>query len=471
MYASKTVLDTSNEDEKQMLGAKALNKKSFDIRNIDFKKAMQTDEEGENNRLFVEGTANSSKNNEFQYPKGKKITKLHHMETNTSQPVKTTNKFGILNQTTTEDEMSDNTNNQQNVTNNKRKWIPPIIVADPIINYAEFMSDLQEILGHNNFNVKYRRTNSQITTVNMEDRKKIIKAFQDNGIHGHSYTPEEEKVKKIVMKGAPNMDIGKLKQDIEDQGPKIENITYLKTKRGDESFSYLITVKKEVNLQNIRKIGQIENLNLKWEKYNRKNNYTQCHRCQRFGHAENNCNMTPRCVKCPQMHHWKQCTLKKTENTTAFCHNCNGKHAATYKKCPILLEYLEKRNNTAAQKFVGNRGNIKSNTNVNTTKPSTSTHTFVNNTNSQQNQNSNKSMGAGMKYSYREMASGVYHGDLDNNQNNNNENSNVNETSNTNEFGEIISLILLMKKLKEEMRHCKDKYEKINIIARYIDQI
>lgn len=72
-----------------------------------------------------------------------------------------------------------------------------------------------------------------------------------------------------------------------------------------------------------------------------------------------------------------------------------------------------------------------------------------------------------MRLSYREMASGVYHGDLENNENANN-NTNIQDD---NDFGEIVSLILLMKKLKNEMKNCKDKFEKINIIARYIDQI
>lgn len=83
--------------------------------------------------------------------------------------------------------------------------------------------------------------------------------------------------------------------------------------------------------------------------------------------------MIPRCVKCPGLHHWKQCTIRNTETSTAFCHNCSGKHPATYKNCPILLNYLEKRNNAATQKYgpQENRGNVHTN---NTVNQSTSTH-------------------------------------------------------------------------------------------------
>jgi hypothetical protein len=57
----------------------------------------------------------------------------------------------------------------------------------------------------------------------------------------------------------------------------------------------------------------------------------QCKNCQRYSHTEKYCHLPPRCVKCAENHHYKNCT--KTSETAAKCVNCEGNHPSSYKSC------------------------------------------------------------------------------------------------------------------------------------------
>lgn len=87
----------------------------------------------------------------------------------------------------------------------------------------------------------------------------------------------------------------------------------------------------------------------KWETYKKVKQYTQCFRCQRFGHGAMNCNMRPRCVKCGQEHLPHECNLVKTDTSKATCANCGGDHPANFGRCPELEKYLQTKLNRAKE--------------------------------------------------------------------------------------------------------------------------
>lgn len=86
---------------------------------------------------------------------------------------------------------------------------------------------------------------------NEGDRKKITKKLKTNGLQFHSFKPMEERAKKVVLKGAPNMDQEEIKKELEEKGVKVQKCTKLKGK-GDISFSYLISISKEKNIGSIK---------------------------------------------------------------------------------------------------------------------------------------------------------------------------------------------------------------------------
>lgn len=420
--------------------------RKFSVKNIKLNRQLEnyfSDSESESNNM-----TNLSENSDgFIKPPSKKIQRLQPTASAKSVPIN--NKYGIL------DEIEEMELAEQSTSHPiKKRWIPPIIINSKIGNYKMFSQQVSTILGHGNFRVFYKNTGTKIILQTMEDRDKIIKDFDENKLEFHTFTPNETKTKKIVLKGAPEMDLEEVKDNLKKQGTDIENIIKLKTRRQEESFSYLVTVKKEQSLQDLKKIRNIDQCGIKWEKYSKKNTHTQCYRCQSFGHAESNCHQKPRCVKCPGFHHWKTCKVTRTTNSKAYCHNCGGDHAASYKNCPVLLEYLQKRNEDALNKPTiqpKQQPGIQTRPNYQTREEPT---TKTNNTqgNSQNFQTSR---------SYSDV--------LKNNVNENNVYENKN-TSENEEIGELIELINTVKNIKSELKSCKNQFEKISVIIKYLDK-
>nr|CAH7730417.1 unnamed protein product [Callosobruchus chinensis] len=58
----------------------------------------------------------------------------------------------------------------------------------------------------------------------------------------------------------------------------------------------------------------------------------QCYRCQIYGHCQNNCTATPRCVRCGGHHRAAECKLPREQ--PAKCANCRGQHPANFRGCP-----------------------------------------------------------------------------------------------------------------------------------------
>lgn len=155
-----------------------------------------------------------------------------------------------------------------------------------------------------------------------------------------------KKLRKIVLKAAPGLNTEQLAWTLKDHNITPTEVLLLRGKF--TLHSYLITLSKTAKLEEIRQVDNLENLKVTWERYNRKSDYTQCHRCQAFGHEQRNCLNKRKYVKCPGFHYYRDCTLTRTDISKAFCHNCKGDHSANYGKCPKLIEYLEFRNKMSA---------------------------------------------------------------------------------------------------------------------------
>ncbi|GJQ70726.1 hypothetical protein Trydic_g659 [Trypoxylus dichotomus] len=64
----------------------------------------------------------------------------------------------------------------------------------------------------------------------------------------------------------------------------------------------------------------------------RKDQVTQCHRCQLYGHRQRNCHAAAVCVKCAEPHQTAECT--KPRDVPAKCALCSGPYNASYRGCP-----------------------------------------------------------------------------------------------------------------------------------------
>lgn len=73
----------------------------------------------------------------------------------------------------------------------------------------------------------------------------------------------------------------------------------------------------------------------------------QCHKCQSFGHVQNNCHANYKCMKCADSHTTHKC--KKPRTTPPKCDNCGEEHLLTYKKYKLNPNAKEQARNEVKQ--------------------------------------------------------------------------------------------------------------------------
>lgn len=255
-------------------------------------------------------------------------------------PVK--NYYGIL--ANLEQKAENTTTNNTKTYNQKPKIekIPPIILPGQLQDYGSFIKFMRELLGHSNFHVAFNAANVKILVKTKADHMKVINKLKSDNEEYITYPHRDERVKKLVLKAAPRMK----PEDIVNELDEIYNIQVLSVVplkgKNPINFSYLITFPFDTNMAEIHKVEGLLNLRVKWERYVRKTEFIQCHKCQQYGHTQTYCNMKPKCVKCAQDHITAECPhLERLENPK--CANCGGAHTASFSQCPKLLSYLETR--------------------------------------------------------------------------------------------------------------------------------
>lgn len=98
----------------------------------------------------------------------------------------------------------------------------------------------------------------------------------------------------------------------------------------------IVTVILDKSEKNIFSLDRLLQCIITVENRKTDNSIPQCQNCQRFNHTKNFCKLPPRCVKCPEQHHYSECT--KDSNSPPTCVNCNENHPANYKGCKIYKQ-------------------------------------------------------------------------------------------------------------------------------------
>ncbi|UYV80173.1 hypothetical protein LAZ67_18001880 [Cordylochernes scorpioides] len=97
----------------------------------------------------------------------------------------------------------------------------------------------------------------------------------------------------------------------------------------------IVLVELPKNEQNKRIYGITEIIYQKIvvESFRTTKRVTQCFNCQGFGHGQLNCFLKPKCVKCAEEYHSKDCP-RKSKQLPPKCANCGEAHTANYRGCP-----------------------------------------------------------------------------------------------------------------------------------------
>lgn len=183
------------------------------------------------------------------------------------------------------------------------------------------------------------------------DYRKLVRLFIRQGVQYHTYQLPSEKLLYVVIKGISEpIETSEIKEELEKRGFHPENVSRMRSRKDKRALHMvLVTVPKTEN--SIYKIRDILGLVVTVEDQKSPNRVSQCHRCQRFGHAQSRCAANPKCVKCAGNHLTSECTIDK--QTPPKCANCLQQHPASYRGCSawpkVKQTYVPKNTSTAVK--------------------------------------------------------------------------------------------------------------------------
>lgn len=243
----------------------------------------------------------------------------------------------VINDTKANDSC-DSTRSSRNM-NLRIRRPPPIyikIIPNEIFNFSR---ELEKAVGKN-FRLKHLGDQIRVQFNDVDVFSKAKKDFLKSGVQFHTFTLPNERHLSVVLKGLPDVDVNELCNELKSQNLKPTKCVAHRV--GNNNTIYRITFPPGTAFTQVCRVNYLYYFRVYWEKFKKGKNYTQCFRCQAYGHASGNCNKTPKCVKCGGEHMTKNCA--KPPDAPPKCANCNGDHTANFRECPKLHSYRNRRN-------------------------------------------------------------------------------------------------------------------------------
>lgn len=236
----------------------------------------------------------------------------------------------------------------------KKPSIQPIFVTN-VTNFKDFLQDLNGMGFTDKYSIKVLSNQIKIMPEDIPTYKGMISEFQLKNVSYFTHRLKQERSFRVVLKNVhhstPNEDII---EDLAELGYVVENVSNIKHAKTKEALSmFFIDLKNTPNVKNIYSVTRMANKIVSFEPPNKRREIPQCKRCQRFGHTQNNCGRSFRCVKCTGYHSTKECP-KKSREGPATCTNCGENHPANYKGCQVYRQLLEKKFPALRKRYLTN---------------------------------------------------------------------------------------------------------------------
>lgn len=190
---------------------------------------------------------------------------------------------------------------------------------------------------------KCRGNRYNIFANNFADKQTLLEKVKGMRIPFHTYSEPQERHARYVLHGHYHIQPSELLMTLQQQNIPATHVSLIS--RSVENPVYLVHFEKRTITYSTLRMQHsvIANLKVFWdyEDTSRKQP-TQCHRCQRFGHSQNNCGNPFRCIKCLNSHDPGQC-LRKTREGVPSCVNCQTEgHASNSRNCPSYKRQEER---------------------------------------------------------------------------------------------------------------------------------
>jgi hypothetical protein len=222
---------------------------------------------------------------------------------------------------------------------NKERPPPPVIIHGFVENFNDLEQMLRRHIGKK-YNIKFTRKNTTIYTQNKADWNKIKSVLSQTGTSYHSFTHKDEKTHAFVLQGLGQNPSVEEVQDALREEHEIDTIKLYKMK-GTNRPKYLVITDKSITQNQLETQARtLLNTRIEWTRHTNNKFITQCHRCQRWGHATSNCNSNPRCLKCAQEHFTYE-HIGPIPKEELKCANCKENHAANDTSCSVYKSRME----------------------------------------------------------------------------------------------------------------------------------
>lgn len=181
-----------------------------------------------------------------------KYSVLNHFQSkNVKDNEKQSPSLNSINITNNSPPINENINQNKLIQPKNKIKIPPIVITKyELTNQEEFISDLEKILT-GEFNLKFIKDGFKIFTETEDDYKKLKNFLKD--IEYFTYTRKNDKLKKLVLKASPNMNVDYIKNKLIEQDVNVINCFNLKSYKNNNSYSYLIHLANQVEINKVKK--------------------------------------------------------------------------------------------------------------------------------------------------------------------------------------------------------------------------
>lgn len=247
--------------------------------------------------------------------------------------------------------------NKAKITNTIKP--PPInIVGLDIKNVKHILGNIKTF--ENDFITQLSPQGIKVFPTSLDAYRALKFHLQTSKIKFFTHALREDQTTKFVLHGMYSMPEDELMshlKDVEISPIKIKRMIVKNVKYSDHCV-YLIYFRKteKIKIAILREAKIINYIRVRWEYYsNRRKGPIQCSRCMDYGHGGNNCYLTPKCIRCGQLHTSIECPLlidpttndrlTRIPDTKLKCALCGQNHAANYSNCEKRLEFIKRQQN------------------------------------------------------------------------------------------------------------------------------
>lgn len=276
------------------------------------------------------------------------------------------NRYQVLDTDNEVSQKNDSTNGEASSSQDKPSSvtpkIPPIFIHNATTsNHKEIIRDIKAI-ANDEFTTELKNTYLKVNLKKQEHYRALSKYYMTNMVQFHTFQNPNDKPLSVIIRNVPiSLTEDEIKQELEELKYPVKSVTRLMNRdKHPIPICAVILPSNDVS-NNILQLEYLANCKVTVEIWRKQHHIPQCHNCQQYGHTKNYCAAKPRCVKCNQDHHTKDC--KKDSNTKPYCVNCQGNgHPASYRGCPHHVMLQKQRTPFNKSRQATNQNIIRSNT-------------------------------------------------------------------------------------------------------------